>query len=268
MDDATLPASERLERAMLEAMHLGAPNETRVQLGLEVDEIGGTLVSIAAGDPSIMLNRAIGLGLQTPAAAATIGAIDERYAAAGIGRFFLHRHPEAKPEELERLLTDAGLRSHRRWMKFTRGTDAPPRARTSLEVQEIGAEHAEAFGKIAAAAFDLSPAAAPLFGGLVERAGFHLYMAFDSAQPAGTGLLYIDGSDAWLDWGATDPAQRGRGAQRAVLARRIADALAAGCTRLMTCTGEEVPGDPQHSYHNIEWAGFRPEYLRENWIPA
>lgn len=268
MEDATLPASERLERVMLEALHAGAPNETRAQLGLEAKQIDGTLVSVATHDPSIMLNRAIGLGLQSPATATTIGAIAEYYVAAGIDRYFLHRHPEAKPDELERLLTDQGLRSHRRWMKFTRGTDAPPRAQTSLEVREIGTEHAEAFGRIAAAAFDLTPAAAPLFGGLIGRTGFHLYMAFDGAQPAATGLLYLDGTEAWLDWGATDPAYRGRGAQRAVLACRIDDAITAGCTRLMSCTGEEVPGDPQHSYHNIEWAGFRPDYLRENWIPG
>jgi hypothetical protein len=33
-------------------------------------------------------------------------------------------------------------------------------------------------------------------------------------------------------------------------------------------TGEAVPGDDQHSYHNIERAGFEEAYLRENWIPA
>lgn len=34
----------------------------------------------------------------------------------------------------------------------------------------------------------------------------------------------------------------------------------------MTCTGEPILGDPQHSYHNIEWAGFEPMFVRENWI--
>lgn len=268
MKDPALPASEHLERAMLEAMHDGASSDTRARLGLSVEEIGGALVSVAAHDPSIMLNRAIGLGLQTPATAGIVSAIGERYAAAGIGRFFLHRHPDAQPADLERLLTHAGLRPHRRWLKFTRATAAPPHADAAFEVREIGIVHAQDFGRIAAAAFDLSPEAAALFEGLIGRDGFHLYAAFDGAQPAATGLLHIDGGGAWLDWGATDPAYRGRGAQRAVLARRIDDAITAGCTRLMTCTGEEVPGDPQHSYHNIEWAGFRPDYLRENWIPA
>lgn len=268
MDHAELPANERLERAILQALHDGASSDTRARLGLRTIDIGGTLISVAAHDPAIMLNRAIGLGLTEPATPDAIAAIRDCYEAAHIGRFFLHRHPDAQPEGLDRMLADAGLRSHRRWMKFTRGAEPAPQAETELTVREIGAEHADAFGRIAAAAFDLSPDAAALFPGLAGRDGCHLYMAFDGEQPASTGMLYIDGLDAWFDWGATDPAYRGRGAQRAVLARRIDDAITAGCMHLMTCTGEEVPGDPQHSYHNIEWAGFRADYLRENWIPA
>lgn len=264
----TLPVGERLEWGMLQALHEGADAVTRERLGLRLEQIDGTLVSIAAHDPAIMLNRALGLGLARPATPETVWAIRDRYRDAGIGRFFLHVHARAQPADIERLLGAAGLRPHRRWMKFRRGPEPPPEAPSMLAVRRIGTEHAAAFGRIAASAFDLTPAAAALFPGLAGRPGCHLYMSFDGDTPAGTGLLYIDGSDAWLDWGATDPAFRGRGSQRALLTRRITDAAAAGCTRLVTCTGEEVPGDPQHSYHNIEWAGFRPAYLRENWVPA
>ena len=48
----------------------------------------------------------------------------------------------------------------------------------------------------------------------------------------------------------------------------IRAALDAGCTSLVTMTGESVPGDEQHSYRNIERAGFEEAYLRENWIPT
>ena len=262
------PLSERLEAVMLRALHEAAPGETTAALGLHLEEIDGALISVAGRDPSIVLNRTLGLGLVRPAMPETVQVIRGRYTDAGVDRFFLHVHPEAAPGNLADMLGAAGLQSYRRWMKFERGPEAPPAASTSLRVREIDAAHGADFGRIVAAAFDLSPEAAGLFPGLIGRQGFHLYMSFDGATPAGTGLLYIDGDSAWLDCGATDPASRGRGSQRALLARRIGDALAAGCTRLMTCTGEEVPGDPQHSYHNIEWAGFRPAYLRENWIPG
>jgi GNAT superfamily N-acetyltransferase len=262
------PLSERLERVTLLALHEYASAEVRDRLGLAIEEIDGTLVSIARHDPSIMLNRAIGLGLTRPASAATIEAIRSCYRDAGAGRFFLHVHPDSRPPECADLLAAAGLRPHRRWMKFERGTEPPPAPRTDLQVRPIDAAHGEDFGRIVAPAFDLSPTAAGLFPGLIDQPGFHLYMSFDGDAPAGTGLLYIDGEDAWLDWGATLQACRGRGSQRALLARRVEDAIAAGCKRLLTATGEAVPDDPQHSYHNIEWAGFRPVYLRENWVPA
>ncbi len=37
---------------------------------------------------------------------------------------------------------------------------------------------------------------------------------------------------------------------------------------MLTTTGEEVEGDPQHSYKNIVRAGFREAYVRENFAPA
>jgi hypothetical protein len=41
-----------------------------------------------------------------------------------------------------------------------------------------------------------------------------------------------------------------------------------GLGTLHTCTGEAVPGDPQHSYANILRAGFVETTLRPNWAPA
>lgn len=29
-----------------------------------------------------------------------------------------------------------------------------------------------------------------------------------------------------------------------------------------------APGDPQHSYHNIQWAGFEEAFLRDNYAPG
>ncbi len=258
--------SEWMEAAVLEALHTEADDELRSRLGLQLETIGGTLVSVASNDSSILLNRAIGLGLKAPATAQELDRICSKYRDAGIERFFLHVHPEARPENIEKLLHQAGLKSYRRWMKFQRGPGSSPTTDSDLEVRKIGTDHVDDFGRIATGGFGLTEEARPLFEGLLNRDGFHLYMTFDGDSPAGTGLLYLDGECAWLDWAATDQKFRQRGSQRALLARRIEDAIDAGCTRLMTCTGEAVPGDPQHSYHNIEWAGFDPKFLRENWI--
>ena len=93
-----------------------------------------------------------------------------------------------------------------------------------------------------------------------------VFMSFDGERPAGTGAIYIDGKTAALDWGATHPDFRRRGGQTAVLAARIRYAIEQGCDLICTMTGEAVPGDPQHSYRNIQKNGFSEAYLRENWI--
>ncbi len=267
MFDHPKMASERSEAAVLEALHTEATDEMRDRLGLRLEWIDGVLVSVAAEDPSILLNRVMGLGLSAPATDETVRRICDIYREHDIDRFFAQIHPDSRPDDIDQVLKAQGLESYRRWMKFERGPGEAPTVESSLEVRKIDAEHIDDFGRIAGSGFGLTDEATPLFRGLIGRPGFHLYMTFDDDTPAGTGLLYIDGDTAWFDWAATDKAFRRRGSQRALLAQRIEDAIDAGCTRLMTCTGEAVPGDPQHSYHNIEWAGFAPKYLRENWIP-
>ncbi|MFW6152868.1 MAG: GNAT family N-acetyltransferase [Halobacteriota archaeon] len=267
MRDLPEGAAERLESAGLVALHESAPDELRSRLGLELMTIEGALVAIAAEEPSILFNRTIGLGMREPASEEGIRRICAAYRERGVERYYLGVHPKARPDGIRRLLEDAGLRPQRGWMKFERGPEPAPKSDSSLQVRLIDADHVDDFGRIAAAGFDLSTDAAELFRGLSDHPAIRLYMTFDGPEPAGTGLVHIDGEHAWLDWAATDPTFRRRGSQRALLERRIDDAIDAGCTRLLTATGVAVPGDSQHSYHNIEWAGFEPAYVRENWGP-
>ena len=259
--------TEQMEAAGLEALHAQASDEIRDRQGLHLEWIDGTMVSIVASDPSPLFNRALGLGLNGPATEESIERICAAYREHDVEGFYLGVHPAARPDGIGQLLEKAGLERARGWMKFERGPDPAPAVESSLEVREIDEEHVDEFGRIATSAYGMTPEAVGLVRGLIDRSGFHLYMTFDGDTPAGTGAMAIDGDSAWFEWAATDPAFRQRGSQRALLARRIEDAVDAGCTRLLTCTGEAVPGDPQHSYHNIEWAGFEPTFVRENWVP-
>jgi GNAT superfamily N-acetyltransferase len=259
---------EAIERKALAELHDAAPADLRAELGFEQVEIGGALVSIAARDPSFVLNRTIGLGVERPAPAGAVRAIRAVYDHAGIDRPFVHRLPSARPDDLADRLGSAGFGPHRRWMKFVRGVEAPAPARSDLAVREIGRDYADAFGAIVGAAFDLTETAWRLFGPLAGRPGWHLFMSFDGDEPAGTGARFVDGEIGWLDWGSTAPAVRQRGGQSALLAARIAAARRLGCRLLFTETGEWVEGDPQHSYHNIRRAGFAEAGLRENWVPV
>ena len=260
--------AERIERIALAELHQAAPEATREQLGLRLQTVGSALVSIAAAEPSnILLNRTIGLGVESAATEDTVQTIVGLYAQAGVTDYFVHLHPHAQPAELRGWLTQTGLSRTRAWMKFKRDKAPPPNLQSDLEVRRIGPQHAEAFGRIAAHGFDLSEASVPLLAALVHRPDWHLFMSFDGDTPAGTGALLVRDQVAWTDWGATDPVYRRRGGQGALLCRRVREAIDRGCKLVLTTTGEEVEGDPQHSYKNILKCGFQESYLRENYSP-
>lgn len=261
--------AEEIERAALEDLHAAAPPELRERLGLEGRAVGAAFVSVAAALPAsaIVLNRALGVGLAAPETGETVDAILGTYRAAGARRYFVNVHPDARPAELGAWLEARGLERTRGWQKFVRGREPVPKPTTDLAIREVGPEHADAFATIVCDAFDLGQAAVPWLATLPGRARWHVFMSFEGETPAGAGALFIDGDRAWTDFGATAPAFRRRGSQSAVLGRRLEFALDRGCREIFTCTGEDVPGDPQHSYANILKAGFREDYLRANYAP-
>lgn len=261
--------AEFIEQAALADILAAATPAQRETLRLEARWVESALVSIAGALPptAIVVNRTIGLGLSSPATESAIRNIVDAYARAGIARYFVQVSPEARPASIVAWLEAAGLEKARGWQKFSRGRQPPPAATTDLNVREIGPENGESFARIACDAFDLGEAAVPWLARIPGREGWHVFMSFDGDRPAGTGTLFVKGGLASVDFGATAPAFRRRGSQGALLARRIEYALELGCTRMFTCTGEAVEGDPQHSYGNILKCGFTEDYVRANYAP-
>jgi GNAT superfamily N-acetyltransferase len=260
--------TETIERAALVAWHRAASKLELAEYEWRLDEVGDALCSVSATDPSILINRVLGLGTHSEPTREQLDEIKRIYRDADVSRFFLHVMPQKTSPETEQLLIDAGYRRYRGWMKFVRGPDNVDPVDTDLDIRRVGIEEAAEFAAIVAPAFDMSPASQPIIAALADDPDWHLYMSYDGTRAAGTGAIYIKGRFAYTDWAATHPDFRRRGSQTAILNARISDALAAGCTSIITMTGEAVPGDPQHSYNNILKRGFAEAYLRENWIPA
>ncbi len=258
-----------IERRALESWHAAADEAAREAAGLEWLEIAGGVASIAARLPAsaIVANRAISLGMARPARREEIAEIVALYRARGVARYFAQVHPNAAPPELGAWLLAEGLEQARGWMKFARGRSAAPQITTDLTIAEIGPEHAAAMARIAADAFDLGEAALPWIARLPGGKCWRAFGAFEGDALAAVGGLYVEDGIGWCDFGATAPAFRRRGAQSALLAHRIQAALDLGCRMIGTCTGEAVPGDPQHSYSNILKMGFEERYIRLNYAP-
>jgi len=91
-------------------------------------------------------------------------------------------------------------------------------------------------------------------------------MAFDGETPVATGAVYIRGQFGWIDFASTLPQYRGRGAQAALVERRIRDAAEWECRWLIVETAEEKPDHPAPSYRNMVRYGFKVAYARPNYL--
>jgi GNAT superfamily N-acetyltransferase len=99
---------------------------------------------------------------------------------------------------------------------------------------------------------------------LPGREGWLCFVAFDGDEPAGAGALFVTGTVGWLGIGATVPKHRGKGAQSAVIAKRIEAAAALGCEILVSETGKPVDGRAGPPYRLVR-AGFESAYVRRNY---
>ncbi len=265
--------SEELEREALESLHEFCPEETRQALGLKLIRVADVSVAVSSKDPSILINRALGLGTEQPASAEIVNEVVQTYRRlgyrrSGLGSFFLHVYEDDLPADAAQAIADHGLVRRRGWMKFHRAAGPVEMPQTDLRVERIGPEHAAEFGRIVCDAFGMSEASRPMMAGLADDPRWHLFVSFDGEAAAGAGALFVDHGHGWLEWGATDPAFRRRGSQGAIMAARINLAAEMGCDHLFTETGEAVEGDPQHSYNNILKSGFAELRLRGNYAPT
>lgn len=227
-------------------------------LGLTSLAVGGATVLVAPTLPITYFNRVIGLGNGAPATAADIERAMDAYKAAGVGAYWVHLAPSARPRELAAQLERRGfaLAQRRSWAKFLRSVQVPPSARTDLRLREAGPEDAESVAAVVCSAYGMPAAIGPWFGGLIGRPGWRVWVAQDAGRIVASGALFVHGDTGWIGVGATLAEHRGHGAQSALLATRIAAAGAAGCGVVATETGEPVNGEANPSLANLGRAGF------------
>lgn len=257
--------SEDIEREALISLHNFCPGDTKEAIGLVLGDISDGAAAGAKNDPSVVINRVLGIGIGSEIDENTLKEVKKFYSNAGINKYFLHIYPESLPEHGHNLLEDLGFVKSRGWMKFRRDASPIPTPPTDLTVRVASSDDAHHFGRIVAGAFGMTKLSAELLSGLVNDPRWYLFLSYEGDQPAGAGALFVHNNAGWLEWGATDPQFRRRGSQAVIMAARINKAIELGCTNMFTETGEAVDGDPQHSYKNILKAGFSESVLRENY---
>jgi len=209
----------------------------------------------------------VGWGLDAPADPADLENFVARYRAAGLSRFGAQLSPAAKPPHIGQWLVEAGLKRRDNWSKVYRTAGEIPRIATDLRVEPIGRSFAPRFASIACTSFGMPAHLEPWVAALVGRAGWHHYLAFDGQEPVASAALFVSGEIGWLGIAGTLPSARRRGAQGALMERRLRDGSAIGCRWFVTETGEDTPQQPNPSYHNMLRLGFTLAYNRPNYMP-
>jgi hypothetical protein len=228
----------------------------------------GTAVYARAID-LLPFNRVMGCGLAQPAVAADVAAWVDRYRAIGVRNYGVAVSPLAAPADFASALGGIGLVARDAWPKMHRGaTPAGPRPAPTLRVEPVATTHAERFGEVVCAGFDLPAGMVSFAAALVGRDRWHTYLAWDGETPVAGAALFVDGSAGWLGIASTLAAARRRGAQSALFARRLEDGARLGCRQFVTETGPERPDRPNPSLHNMVRAGFTLVYERPNFMPA
>ncbi|MFN8484749.1 MAG: hypothetical protein U0768_17065 [Anaerolineae bacterium] len=236
------------------------------ELGLRVERIGGAVCLFAPSIPIVLFNRVVGLGLRAPATEAAADEIVEAYRAAGIARWAVQVSPAAEPAALPNWLAGRGLPQRDNWAKVYRGTAPPPHAATSLTAEVVERDRAHEWASVALEGFGMPPFLGGWLAASVGEPGWRHYLASDDETPAAAAALYIRDDVGWLGIEATLPTYRRRGAQGALMARSIEDAIEMGCRWIITETGEDTAEHPNPSYHNMRRTGFALAYLRPNYI--
>jgi hypothetical protein len=258
---------DAVEAAAYRDLFAAAPAALAARLGLSVHKLAGAVLLVAPGIPSSMFNRVIGLGNVQPADEAVLTDIETVYRDAGVKEWWMHLSPGARPAALVDRLAARGYAPPPRstWAKMLRGIEPPEDVATGLDVRLIRPGEEGALGTTVCAAFGMPAEWAPWFARAAVREHWQGVAAFDGDRLIGGGLLYRDGKDAWLGAGGVLPEARGRHAHRALMLLRLRLAIAAGCTRITTETGEPVGDEPNPSLRNMYACGFSKVCSRLNY---
>jgi len=259
-------AFERCELAAWGDFLRSAPDAVCHNLGIRVADINGAVLGSVAAVDILAFNRVLGMGVERPATPDMIDDAIGVFRSSGVCRFFIQVSPVAQPADLPTLLEERGFTHYNNWVRLSRDVKDIPDIACDLDIHEIGTDLAAEFGRIVGHSFDWPADVQRLIGGVVSRPGWHHYMAYDGNTPVATGAFFHKDDIAWFDFAATLPAHRGRGAQKALVARRLRDAGSRCCRHAIVETAEQKPGKDSPSYRNMLKMGFEEMYLRPNYI--
>lgn len=256
---------ESVEAAAWRSLAGHATPQDHAALGLATHRFDGAFALTTARAESLHWNRVWGVGLTEPVREGTLATLVTLARGRETG-FAVPLCPFADPADTDRRLEAAGFGTFFHHLKWCRDARPAEPVTTSLRVRVAGPDDADVWGELAARVLGESAAHGAWLARSVGRPGWSHVMACDGETPVAVAALYVQDDHAWLGLAATAPTHRRRGAQRALLAERIALARAQGAQVLTLETGPDWEDVPAEALRNARRAGFRVAYERPVWL--
>lgn len=266
------PSLVELEGIETEAwvqLQCSLPTDIAARLGVEVLRRHDSVLFIASGTRELAINKVMELGLRTPLTEQALDNVMATYAKASVERFIIQWHPGAQPTDALDWFAARGFVLVSKLAKLYRPlsvSDARQETPPSLTIDEIAPQEADVFEAVVARALGVPVGLEAGISSTIGQPGWRYYLARDAGRPIAGGASYVRGEYAWLGFGATIESERRRGAQTALLARRMVDAAADGCQWVSADTLAETVTRPNQSYRNMCRMGFVTAYERPNFL--
>lgn len=246
----------RIERATATdwlQMCQAAPPEIIQMTGLRVRRFGAAFTVAMPLARQYPINGANGVGILEPATQTLLDDLTSFFRESGCG-FGIGVNPVSQPENLAEWLLERGFTKGGHIPILVRGTVNAPEDSTEFRVERIGPEQAAVWEAIFSSMYVayLAKWQAALVG---RKDRFH-YLVFDGDAPVAVSQMSAMDGVGFLHFSGVLPEYRGKGIQRALIARRIRDAAEAGCAWVTSTADADTPEQPGYSLRNLLHCGF------------
>ncbi len=257
--DGGVELIERIERAETELLWSfgDIPGPGPALLGLTRQRFGSVVALAAPRDTLSFWSQASGFGLDRPVTSAVIGEVLDYLKAAGCTTANLSIVPSALPPDWDAIATSYGITAGQTAVQVARAAGPVEQAPSDFRIEPIGPQDADAWAQLQVDAYAMpDDGFRAMLAAYPDWPGATAYAAWDGDTMVATGSLHVVDGVGRLRSGATHPAYRGRGAQSALLTRRMADAFAQGCDLVTTGSYKPEPGKHNPSLANMLRLGF------------
>jgi GNAT superfamily N-acetyltransferase len=268
---AVCRAIERVEAHSALSQHRCAPPPEAERLSLTSERIGSASAVLTRKSTNLYFNRLIALGQASPATEAQLDTFLELARGHRVKAVAVPVGEAARPPELTRWLKRRGFERGHPSAKLWRGGDPLQRTAGTSEVRVRRARPADAslWVDVVSQVWRSFGYRRPWYEARVATPGWYHYLAWVGQEPVAAAALYVGdvGSTrvGHLVDGVTLGPWRRRGAQRALIRKRIAEGRRLGCELFTSETAPPLPRMPLVSFRNLRRQGFEMAYLRDVW---